>query len=157
MTEQLKQFLQNNKTSLEEDDFRTLYKNWSKYIDSDDVSDLTDLFLEVGIDPLQTLGWVPENYARDLSSVTEAHINDDVTLVGNSAFFKCDNLKSVYLPASIETISSFAFAFCFKLKEVHYDGTIEELKQVNIGKHSFEDNVVFICQDGRIQYTDLVD
>ena len=40
MTEQLKQFLLNNKNSLEEDDFRTLYKNWSKYIDSDDVSDL---------------------------------------------------------------------------------------------------------------------
>ena len=133
-------------------EFDNLYENFQMKS-----SILTSYLLKAGIDPLQTLGWVPENYARDLSSVTEAHINEDVTLVGNSAFFKCDNLKSVYLPASIETISSFAFAFCFKLKEVHYDGTIEELKQVNIGKHSFEDNVVFICQDGRIQYTDLVD
>ena len=133
-------------------EFDNLYENFQMKS-----SILTSYLLKAGIDPLQTLGWVPENYARDLSSVTEAHSNEDVTLVGNSAFFKCDNLKSVYLPASIETISSFAFAFCFKLKEVHYDGTIEELKQVNIGKHSFEDNVVFICQDGRIQYTDLVD
>ena len=132
-------------------EFDNLYENFQM-----ESNILTSYLLKAGIDPLQTLGWVPENYARDLSSVTEAHINDDVTLVGNSAFFKCDNLKSVYLPASIETISSFAFAFCFKLKEVHYDGTIEELKQVNIGKHSFEDNVVFICQDGRIQYTDLL-
>ena len=133
-------------------EFDNLYENFQMQS-----SILTSYLLEAGIDPLQTLGWVPENYARDLSSVTEAHINEDVTLVGNSAFFKCDNLKSVYLPASIETISSFAFAFCFKLKEVHYDGTIEELKQVNLGKHSFEDSVVFICQDGHIQYTDLVD
>ena len=63
MTEQLKQFLLNNKNSLEEDDFRTLYKNWSKYIDSDDVSDLTDVFLEVGIEPLNYLPEVPAKYS----------------------------------------------------------------------------------------------
>ena len=133
-------------------EFDNLYENFQM-----ESNILTSYLLKAGIDPLQTLGWVPENYARDLLSVTEAHINDDVTFVGNNAFFKCNSLKSVYLPASIETISSFAFAFCFNLKEVHYDGTIEELKQVNLGKHSFEDNVVFICHDGRIQYTYLVD
>ena len=133
-------------------EFDNLYENFQMKS-----SILPSYLLKAGIDPLQTLGWVPEDYARDLLTVTEAHINDDVTLVGRNAFLKCNNLKSVYLPASIETISSCAFAFCFNLKEVHYGGTIEELKQVNIGKYSFEDNVVFICQDGRIQYTDLVD
>ena len=40
--------------------------------------ELTRLFMIAGINPLQTLGWVPEDYARDLLTVTEAHINDDV-------------------------------------------------------------------------------
>ena len=133
-------------------EFDNLYENFQMQS-----SILTSYLLKAGIDSLQTLGWVPEDYARDLLTVTEVHINDDVTLVGRNAFLKCNNLKSVYLPASIETISSCVFAFCFNLKEVHYGGTIEELKQVNIGKYSFEDNVVFICQDGRIQYTDLID
>ena len=132
-------------------EFDNLYENFQMQS-----SILTSYLLKAGIDPLQTLGWVPEDYARGLLTVTEAHINDDVTLVGKYAFFKCYNLNSVYLPASIETISSFAFSGCYNLKEVHYGGTIEELKQVNIGKYSFEDNVVFICQDGHIQYTDLL-
>lgn len=40
--------------------------------------ELTRLFMIAGINSLQTLGWVPEDYARDLLTVTEAHINDDV-------------------------------------------------------------------------------
>ena len=133
-------------------EFDNLYENFQMRS-----SILTSYLLKAGIDPLQTLGWVPDDYAQGLLTITEAHINDDVTLVGKSAFFKCNNLKSVYLPASIETISSFAFARCFDLKEVHYGGTIEELKQVSIGTYSFEEDVVCICQAGHIQSTALID
>lgn len=147
----LKKLIQDHQDEINNNEFDNLYADWTG-----PTYKLTFILLEAGIDPLETLGWVPEDYARGLLTVTEAHINDDVTLVGKYAFFKCYNLNSVYLPPSIETISSFAFSGCYNLKEVHYGGTIEELKQVNIGKYSFEEIVVFICQDGEITFIELV-
>ena len=74
MTEQLKQFLLNNKNSLEEDDFRTLYKNWSKYIDSDDVSDLTDDIKIVFIKELTKSLFLINKYSESFFQVNKCFI-----------------------------------------------------------------------------------
>ena len=54
-------------------EFDNLYENFQMKS-----SILTSYLLKAGIDPLQTLGWAPEDYARGFLTVTEAHINDDV-------------------------------------------------------------------------------
>ena len=146
MTEQLKQFLQNNKNSLEKDDFRTLYKNWSKYIDSDDVSDLTDLFLEVGIDPLDYLPEVPAKYAYYSKLLTKLIIPSHIEQIFPFAFMGCENLKEVILPSSVKIIGGFAFDRVTDCKFI-YKGTSSNFLQLNMYYSSFPPSAKIQCTD----------
>lgn len=156
MTEQLKQFLQNNKTSLEEDDFRTLYKNWSKYIDSDDVSDLTDLFLEVGIDPLNYLPEVPVKYAYYSEKLTKLVIPDHIDRILLFAFMGCDNLKEVILPASIKIIGGFAFDRVTNCRFIYRDKSSNFL-QLNMYYNSFSPSAIIQCTDKTATFREITD
>ena len=154
MTEQLKQFLQNNKTSLEEDDFRTLYKNWSKYIDSDDVSDLTDVFLEVGIDPLNYLPEVPAKYAYYSKRLTKLTIPDHIDRILLFAFMGCDNLKEVILPASIKIIGRFAFDRVPGCRFIYKD-TSSNFLELNMYYNSFSPSAEIQCTDTTKTFSEL--
>ena len=154
MTEQLKQFLQNNKTSLEEDDFRTLYKNWSKYIDSDDVSDLTDVFLEVGIDPLNYLPEVPAKYAYYSKQLTKLTIPDHIDRILPFAFMGCDNLKEVILPASIKIIGHFAFDRVTGCRFIYRD-TSSNFLELNMYYNSFSPSAEIQCTDTTKTFSEL--
>lgn len=154
MTEQLKQFLLNNKNSLEEDDFRTLYKNWSKYIDSDDVSDLTDVFLEVGIDPLNYLSEVPAKYAYYSKLLTKLIIPSHIDRILLFAFMGCDNLKEVILPASIKIIGQFAFDRVTDCKFI-YNSTSSNFLQLNMYYNSFSPSAEIQCTDITKTFSEL--
>ena len=154
MTEQLKQFLQNNKTSLEEDDFRTLYKNWSKYIDSDDVSDLTDVFLEVGIDPLNYLPEVPAKYAYYSKRLTKLIIPSHIDRILSFAFMGCDNLKEVILPTSIKIIGHFAFDRVTGCRFIYRD-TSSNFLELNMYYNSFSPSAEIQCTDITKTFSEL--
>lgn len=154
MTEQLKQFLLNNKNSLEEDDFRTLYKNWSKYIDSDDVSDLTDLFLEVGIDPLNYLPEVPAKYAYYSEKLTKLVIPAHIDRILPFAFMGCYNLKEVILPSSVKIIGGFAFDRVTGCRFI-YRGTSSNFLELNMYYNSFSPSAEIQCTDITKTFSEL--
>ena len=154
MTEQLKQFLHNNKNSLEEDDFRTLYKNWSKYIDSDDVSDLTDVFLEVGIDPLNYLPEVPAKYAYYSKLLTKLIIPSHIDRILPFAFMGCDNLKEVILPTSIKIIGYFAFDRVTGCRFIYRD-TSSNFLELNMYYNSFSPSAEIQCTDTTKTFSEL--
>ena len=154
MTEQLKQFLLNNKNSLEEDDFRTLYKNWSKYIDSDDVSDLTDVFLEVGIDPLNYLSEVPAKYAYYSKLLTKLIIPSHIDRILPFAFMGCDNLKEVILPTSIKIIGYFAFDRVTGCRFIYRD-TSSNFLELNMYYNSFSPSAEIQCTDITKPFSEL--
>ena len=154
MTEQLKQFLLNNKNSLEEDDFRTLYKNWSKYIDSDDVSDLTDVFLEVGIDPLNYLPEVPTKYAYYSKLLTKLVIPSHIDRILPFAFMGCYNLKEVILPTSIKIIGHFAFDRVTGCRFIYRD-TSSNFLELNMYYNSFSPSAEIQCTDITKTFSEL--
>ena len=56
--------------------------------------------------------------------------NSQLTSIGYEAFYGCDNLTSITIPASVTSIGYYAFEYCYKLVEVY------NLSSLNITKGS---------------------
>ena len=74
----------------------------------------------------------------NLKSVT---IPDSVTVIGDSAFYGCDSLTSVTIGSSVTTIGDFAFYNCDSLTSVYYHGTAEEWLKISIGYDRYDYNL----------------
>lgn len=147
----LRKFINEYCDKINNNEFDDVYADWTG-----NVSELTFVLLQSGIDPLDTLGWVPDYYANDLTIIKDVTLNDEIVEVGEHAFTKCINLEHLFISSSVEEIGAWCFYGCEKLKEATYDGTIEELKQVHMHRLSFEFDVKFICTDGQVTFMDLL-
>ncbi len=147
----LKKFIREYCDKINNNEFDDVYADWVGR-----TSELTFVLLQSGIDPLQTLGWVPDYYATDLTIIKDVILNDEIVEVGEHAFTNCINLEHLFISSSVEEIGDWCFCKCKKLKEATYDGTIEELKQVHMHRLSFEFDVKFICNDGQVTFMDLL-
>lgn len=54
-------------------------------------------------------GEIPQDTFRYDSSFSKVVIEEGITSIGNSAFYRCDELESVTLPESLESIGEYAF------------------------------------------------
>lgn len=71
--------------------------------------------------------------------VTKLKIPEDTETINGSLVERCSSITSVYIPASVKTIGSWAFAYCENLAEV----TIAENSQLTtIGEHAFRDTAI---------------
>ncbi len=67
------------------------------------------------------------------SEFVKAEIGNGVTRIGSFAFYNCDNLYSITIPNSVESIGIGAFKGCTKLTEVHFEGTEDAWNAIKIG------------------------
>ena len=134
--------------------------------------------LSVGIDPAQIMQRIPENYLLK-SNILSYNIPINVTIIGQSSFRKCINLKNIYIPDSVVKVESMAFEHCEnlffvsipnniehfgkalfwncnKLESIQYRGTINQAKE-QISEHELNGVFTFgggvkklICTDGEI-------
>lgn len=149
-------FLKKNREAIDANDFNQIYKNMAEggdglFFPAYLTSSVTELFYEVGLDPLQYLDYVPKLFLY--SSHIEAfripdHVNQisygsflncqqlknismgsNILLIGESAFENCKSLTKVVLPPLVTTISRRTFRDCDSLQVLHMDkklSTIEE-------------------------------
>ena len=68
------------------------------------------------------------------SQITGLDLGQNVTLIGNYAFYNCDNLESATIPAAVTKIGSSAFNDCDNLKVVDLSNTTSLL---TIGNSAF--------------------
>ena len=74
-----------------------------------------------------------------MSQETSFTIPEGVEIIGemeieHDAFYDCDELDNVYVPAGVKVVRSYAFAECDNLKKVTFAGTPEK-----VGRHTFDD------------------
>ena len=55
-------------------------------------------------------------------------IPNDVTIIGDSAFYWCDNLTSIKLPDSVTSIRDYAFGVCFSLTSVTIPDSVTNIE-----------------------------
>lgn len=88
----------------------------------------------------KNLTFIPSELMSNCPALTELTIPDGVEEIWdnslNGAFANCKNLRKVTLPASLKRIGHGAFDNCLQLTEVHYLGTEEQWKQMEIGSHN---------------------
>ena len=56
----------------------------------------------------------------------------DLKSIGDFAFFDCESLKYIIIPRSVTSIGESAFTWCKKIEGIHYSGSLEEWKKVDI-------------------------
>ena len=97
-----------------------------------------------------TVNSVPSGFCYNSESLREIVIPEGTEYIGSSSFRYCKNLKTITLPASIKRISDAAFDGCSSLTTVHYLGTADQWKAIEISeKNEF-------LTDANIHYCTLI-
>lgn len=130
MNQKIKAFIENNVKLLEAEDFSQLYKKASQsYLE---VGELTESFLDAGIDPLNYLTEIPFCYLAGILSVSVLDIPDYVTSMGDYAFYGCSNLTTITIPNGITYIGNGEFWGCNSLTGIIIPDSV-----TSIGKYAF--------------------
>ena len=131
MTEQLKQFIQDNKNLINENTKESWEDVYNKLYNSTLRGEFTDTLLTADIDPAKNLSYIPRDYLRE-SKITFYKIPDGVTSIGGCAFYYCDSLTEIVIPNSVTTINSSAFYGCDSLTSIKIPNSV-----TSIGNNAF--------------------
>ncbi len=119
--------------------------------------DVTDALLEVGIDPLDYMTFIPEAFARGSrrsmsnykiptktstidkiydyafsgTDIEEFIIPEGVQLINNRVFLNCSYLTKIYLPSTLRMMGTCIFSGCGSLYNIYYNGTMEQWKSIS--------------------------
>ena len=83
-------------------------------------------------------------------------IQDQVTSIGDNAFYGCTNLSSIEFFSPIISVGDDAFNACNKLDSIYYSGAAEAFAQINVGHGNdcfVGAKVCFVGQNNRIVLT----
>ena len=70
---------------------------------------------------------IPDNAFENNDGLTEIHIPDSVTKIGNCAFAGCSGLKEIQIPDSVTKIGEGAFYECSELTEIHIPDSVTKI------------------------------
>ncbi len=76
----------------------------------------------------------PWRQMRKAGAITQVHISDGVTSIGNGAFCHCDSLTSIQISDSVVSIGDWAFMSCRNLTSIRIPNSVK-----SIGKEVFSD------------------
>ena len=117
MTEQVEKFIEENINLME----KNTKENWEKIYEklgNEMKGEFTQAILEARInDPAKIMGYIP-NYYLHWSNIENYKLPNNVTSIGNGAFYNCTRLTSIVIPDSVTSIGSNAFSGCTSLTKI---------------------------------------
>lgn len=122
MTAGTQLFIEKHIDWIENNEFDKIYSKES--LETFNRSELTQILLSIGIDPLQHLTFVPENYLSE-SNIKEFVVPSHIDRVSTAAFWECGELEKVTLPEGLIFIEDSAFSECHKLAQINLPSTLE--------------------------------
>ena len=115
------EFLRNPKvkTWINEENFASVYNQTkiSTTSESDLIPKLTEIFLQVGINPLIYLTQIPEHYLQE-SDITHFNVPSNIINIGRMAFYGCHSLANLSISMGVKEIADNAFAYCDSLENL---------------------------------------
>lgn len=118
ISKNLKRFLQENRELLADGEILELYKKIPNSVIMGQGGKLTDLFLDSGIDIWEYFKEGIPTGAFTGSAIKDLEIPDNITSIGNRAFYDCRSLTSVTMSNGITNIGPSAFEYCKRLTSV---------------------------------------
>ena len=95
------------------------------------MGEFTQLLFSCGINPLNYLNYVPENFLFE-ATIHDFSIPSHIVRISRSAFAFCDQLISIELPQKLEIINDYAFYSCISLPKIEIPDNVRI-----IGKYAF--------------------
>lgn len=129
-----KQVIERYSGLIEANDWKTFYIKLRGVYDNSSIGEITEMLLKAGIDPLDELDYIPENYLAG-ASIKEFKVPGHIEIIEEDAFNACYQLESIYFPASLELVKFRAFRNCKSLQDIFFDGTEEQFKQIQFEKY----------------------
>lgn len=135
---------------IDNNDFKHMYENVLIKYPVDAICQFTEAMLEAKLDPLAHLDYVPAYYLYESENPNIAeklYLPEHITQVNAAAFYRCESIKSIYLPKACKEVFEFAFSYlpslqnleirnpdiimnslCFPsfISEIIFDGTLDQ-------------------------------
>lgn len=182
ISDNLKAFLEKseNQQLIDNNEWEKIYNIAENNLSVGDIGKLTSILLNVSINPLNYLDYIPVAYLA-FTDIKIFNIPSHIEAIRASAFLDCVNLYSIYIPNKVSIIEEYAFMNCKKLKTIRlensvkaieryvftncdnltsiiYSGTMEEFKNIYIdyrGNISLFQARVF-CDNGSLYYNEEI-
>ena len=109
------------------DKFYELVREYGEQYTEDDeasiVVGITEVLKKAKINPEKYLNYIPEfyHYQNAWLESTSVVVTDNIEQIKWGAYMYADKLKSISIPGSVKSISSYAFYNCINLDEVTLD------------------------------------
>ena len=129
ISSELKEFLNNKyiQQAINNNEWGEVYENANNYSNLV-TSELTQLLISIGIDPLAYMDYVPRFYLYG-SKITNFKIPDNIKTIKFMAFAYCNNLKSMAFPTNLEVIDDGVFYNCELLDNIIIPGNVKIIEE----------------------------
>lgn len=122
MTAGTQLFIEKHIDWIENNEFDKIYSKES--LDTFNRSELTQILLQIDIDPLKYLTFIPENYLSE-SNIKQFVVPSHIDRISTAAFCECRELEKVTLPEGLTYIEDSSFSECRKLAQINLPSTLQ--------------------------------
>ena len=116
---------------------------------------ITEAFYQAGIEPLDYIDYIPEEYLSNNENVVEIEIPDHIKSIQDSAFYNCARVVEIELPRSIESIAEWALAGMDNLQSIYIPGKLDYLGHLAIHDNDSLEKIYSIAENRDILFKEV--
>lgn len=127
---EIKAFVEEYIYLLDNDNYEEFYRQAVNYLLNHDtiianIGMITSMFQEAGIDPLEYMDVIPEDYFIEHSFPVKYKVPRNIKKIKNGAFEFTDGLEELYCPEGLLEIEMLAFDQCDDLVDIYLPNSLK--------------------------------